>query len=215
MWKNCLPENKTEIEFQRRRKHLLRTSGCLQLAEIKNISFVQSDIYAQANKKEFDDFCETQQVKEKELRRLVENKFGYLKESFPKFHKQLLKSYHEGDRIEQGVGLSELEKRARQRSITFPDDLTLFFRNISLLKFEGLSISFEELELATEYGDNLLLLGEYWNYGDGDKLLYDLKTDNVFVFAHEFKPPKLMKQASSMVEFVEKEIVKHLKSYDR
>lgn len=196
-----------------RNTHYAQVAICNWLNS-KNISFVQSDIYAQSEKKEFDDFCEKQQKKEKKLRQLVESKLGYLKDCFPKFYKQLLKSYHEGDHIEQGVVLSELEKKAQQLSITFPEDLTLFFKNISQLELEGLSISFEELGFVTQYGDKLLMLGEYWRYGDGDKLLYNLTTNNVFVLAHELRPPELIKQTNSIVEFVEKEIVKHLKLYE-
>ncbi len=58
-----------------------------------------------------------------------------------------------------------------------------------------------------------LILGEFWQYGDGDKLLYDIDKKRIVVFAQEYEQPKIIQPAQTMTEFVEKILVRHLKQY--
>ena len=196
----------------------IRNAHLGQLAVIdwlksKNIKADISEIYEKGWKKEFEDFRKSKEEKRIGIRKTVETNFCYIKKIYPKFFKQLSKSYGDSDTIEQGKNINALTNKEKEFSIKLSEDLTEFFRNISKLEFEGLSISFDELNLEIINDKKYLSLGEYWKYGDGDKLLYDVETNNILVFAHELNPPKIVKLTNTLKEFIEKEVVKHLKEY--
>lgn len=180
----------------------------------KNIEVSLSDIYKKNYKKEFDDYCKAHDEKRKKLKKSVETKFGYLKEIYPKLLRQLTKSYDEYTKIEAGKSIDEIEIKENEFSLKFSDELKVFFNNISVFEFEGVEINFNYLDKQLFDKKEFLILGEFWQYGDGDKLLYDIDNQNIFVFAHEYNPPKIIKQAKTMTEFIEKILVRHLKEYE-
>lgn len=178
--------------------------------KLKDIKTSLSDIYKKNYEKEFDDYCKAQDEKRKELKKSVETKFGYLKGIYPKLLRQLTKSYDEFTKIEGGKSIDEIETKEKELSFKFPEELKVFFNHISVFKFEGIEINFNYLDKQLLDKKEFLILGEFWKYGDGDKLLYDIDNHDVFVFAHEYSPTKIIKQAQTITEFVEKILVRHL-----
>ncbi|SFN56927.1 hypothetical protein SAMN05421594_3286 [Chryseobacterium oleae] len=173
-----------------------------------------SDLYKKGWEREFDDFCKAEKLKEKQLQQDVENKFGYLKDSYPKFFRQLTKSYSNSDIIEAGVQQEFIHNKEKELSIKLPDDLIIWYRNVSVLKLEGLEMDCNELTVETIQKKQYLVLGEFWMYGDGDQLLYSLENQNMYVLAHENAPPKVIKIANSLSDLIEKKIVFYLKEYE-
>lgn len=182
--------------------------------KLKNVEVKLSNTYKQNYEKEFDDYCKAQDEKRKQLKKSVEIKFGHLKEIYPKLLRQLTKSYDEYTKIGVGKSIDEIEIKENELSIKFSDELKIFFNHISIFKFEGVEINFNYLYKQLFDKKEFLILGEFWQYGDGDKLLYDIDKQSIVVFAHEYNPPEIIKQAQTMTEFVEKILVRHLKEYE-
>lgn len=180
----------------------------------KEITVFLSDFYKKGWEKEFDDFCKAEQQKEKQLQKEVENKFGYLKNIYPKFFRQLTKSYSNSDVIEKGEEQEAIQSKEKDLSIQLPEDLVTWYQNVSTLRLEGIDIDFKELTIETIQKKQYLTLGEFWLYGDGDQLLYNLENNNIYIFAHENRPPKAIKIANSFSDFIEKKVVTYLKEYE-
>jgi hypothetical protein len=182
--------------------------------KLKNIEVNLSNIYKQDYEKELDDYRKAQAEKRQQLKKMVEIKFGYLKETYPKLLQQLTKSYDEYTTIEAGKSIDEIQLKENELSLPFSEELKTFFNHISIVEFEGVEINFNELDKQFVDQKEFLILGEFWQYGDGDKLLYDIDKQHIVVFAHEYNPPKIIKQAQTMTEFVEKILVRQLKEYE-
>lgn len=180
----------------------------------KNIEVNLSDIYKKSYEKEFDDNCKVHDEKRKQLKKSVEIKFSHLKEQYPKLLRQLTKSYDEYTKIGAGKSIDEIEIKENELSLKFSDELKTFFNHIAVFEFEGVEINFNYLYKQLFGEKEFLILGEFWQYGDGDKLLYDIDKQCIVVFAHEYNLPKKIKQAQTMTEFVEKILVRHLKEYE-
>jgi len=180
----------------------------------KEITVDLSDLYKKGWEKEFDDFCKAEKQKEKQLQKEVENKFGYLKNIYPKFFRQLTKSYSNSDVIEKGQEHEVIQSKEKELSIQLPEDLVTWYQNVSTLQLEGIDIDFKELTIETIQQKQYLNLGEFWLHGDGDQLLYNLENNNIYIFAHENQPPKAIKIANSFTDFIEKKMVTYLKEYE-
>ena len=132
---------------------------------------------------------------------------------YPKLTKQVLKDFDEYNVVTAGIPLAEIAQKSQDLGVPFSEELTLFFQHIGELKLEGVEIRFTDLYTDVFNGKDYLVLGEFWKYGDGDKLLYAPDTQQIFCFAHEYAKPKVIKQADTMTEFVEKKLVAYLKNY--
>ena len=132
---------------------------------------------------------------------------------YPKLTKQVLKDFDEYNVVTVGIPLVEIAQKSQDLGVTFSEELTLFFQHIGELRLEGVEIRFADLYTDVFNGKDYLVLGEFWKYGDGDKLLYAPDTQEIFCFAHEYAKPKVIKQADTMTEFVEKKLVTYLKNY--
>ena len=132
---------------------------------------------------------------------------------YPKLTKQVLKDFDEYNVVTAGIPLAEIAQKSQDLGVTFSEELTLFFQHIGELRLEGVEIRFTDLYTDVFNGKDYLVLGEFWKYGDGDKLLYAPDTQQIFCFAHEYAKPKVIKQADTMTEFVEKKLVTYLKNY--
>ena len=132
---------------------------------------------------------------------------------YPKLTKQVLKDFDEYNVVTAGIPLAEIAQKSQDLGVTFSEELTLFFQHIGELRLEGVEIRFADLYTDVFNGKDYLVLGEFWKYGDGDKLLYAPDTQEIFCFAHEYAKPKVIKQADTMTEFVEKKLVAYLKNY--
>ena len=132
---------------------------------------------------------------------------------YPKLTKQVLKDFDEYNVVTAGIPLAEIAQKSQDLGVTFSEELTLFFQHIGELRLEGVEIRFTDLYTDVFNGKDYLVLGEFWKYGDGDKLLYAPDTQQIFCFAHEYSKPKVIKQADTMTEFVEKKLVAYLKNY--
>ena len=132
---------------------------------------------------------------------------------YPKLTKQVLKDFDEYNVVTAGIPLAEITQKSQDLGVAFSEELTLFFQHIGELRLEGVEIRFTDLYTDTFKGKDYLVLGEFWKYGDGDKLLYAPDTQQIFCFAHEYARPKVIKQADTMTEFVEKKLVAYLKNY--
>ena len=132
---------------------------------------------------------------------------------YPKLTKQILKDFDEYNVVTAGIPLAEITQKSQDLGVTFSEELTLFFQHIGELRLEGVEIRFTDLYTDVFNGKDYLVLGEFWKYGDGDKLLYAPDTQQILCFAHEYAKPKVIKQADTMTEFVEKKLVAYLKNY--
>lgn len=177
------------------------------------ITIVQNDIYQKAWEKEFEDFCKQEKQKQKALQQQLEADFGELKPLYPKFYKQLLKTFDTSDEIIKGHTEARLTAKEQELSVKFSNDLSACFQLISRLSLEGMIIDFDQLSQEILNDKTYLVLGEFWSHGDGDLLLYDPLTGNIAVYGHEYGPPKIIKLADTMTAFLEGPAVKHLKAY--
>ena len=132
---------------------------------------------------------------------------------YPKLTKQVLKDFDEYNVVTAGILLAEITQKSQELGIAFSEELTLFFQHIGELRLEGVEIRFTDLYTDVFNGKDYLVLGEFWKYGDGDKLLYAPDSQQILCFAHEYAKPKVIKQADTMTEFVEKKLVAYLKNY--
>jgi len=132
---------------------------------------------------------------------------------YPKLTKQVLKDFDEYNVVTAGIPLAEITQKSQDLGVTFSEELTLFFQHIGELRLEGVEIRFTDLYTDVFNGKDYLVLGEFWKYGDGDKLLYAPDSQQILCFAHEYAKPKVIKQADTMTEFVEKKLVAYLKNY--
>ena len=132
---------------------------------------------------------------------------------YPKLTKQVLKDFDEYNVVTAGIPLAEITQKSQDLGIALSEELTLFFQHIGELRLEGVEIRFADIYTDAFNGKDYLVLGEFWKYGDGDKLLYAPDTQEIFCFAHEYAKPKVIKQADTMTEFVEKKLVAYLKNY--
>ena len=132
---------------------------------------------------------------------------------YPQLTKQVLQDFDEYNVVPAGILLAEITQKSQDLGVTFSEELTLFFQHIGELRLEGVEIRFADLYTDVFNGKDYLVLGEFWKYGDGDKLLYAPDTQEIFCFAHEYAKPKVIKQADTMTEFVEKKLVAYLKNY--
>ena len=132
---------------------------------------------------------------------------------YPKLTKQILKDFDEYNVVTAGIPLAEITQKSQDLGVAFSEELNFFFQHIGELRLEGVEIRFTDLYTDTFNGKDYLVLGEFWKYGDGDKLLYVPDTQQIFCFAHEYAKPKVIKQADTMTEFVEKKLVAYLKNY--
>ena len=132
---------------------------------------------------------------------------------YPKLTKQILKDFDEYNVVTAGIPLAEITQKSQDLGVAFSEELTLFFQHIGELRLEGVEIRFTDLYTDVFNGKDYLVLGEFWKYGDGDKLLYAPDTQQIFCFAHEYAKPKVIKQADTMTKFVEKKLVAYLKNY--
>ena len=132
---------------------------------------------------------------------------------YPKLTKQVLKDFDEYNVVTAGIPLAEITQKSQELGVAFSEELSLFFQHIGELRLEGVEIRFTDLYTDTFKGKDYLVLGEFWKYGDGDKLLYAPDTQQIFCFAHEYARLKVIKQADTMTEFVEKKLVAYLKNY--
>ncbi len=177
----------------------------------KGIVAALSDTYLDAYQKSLKDFSKRQQQKTKIVQNEVEKNFDYLKTLYPKFYNQWIRVCDYSDVLEKGATPTEIKEKEQGLSVIFTKDLTTFLLNISRIECEGISMGIDQLALETFEEKPYLTLGEFWLYGDGDLLLYDLITGQVLCFAHENKPPKVVKIADSITELLEKVFVKHIK----
>lgn len=182
--------------------------------QLQKVNTNLSDLYKKGWEKEFNDFCKAEKEKERQLQKTVESQFGHLKDIYPRFLKQLTKSYSTSDHIEKGADPQRIQNKEKELSIQLPEDLILFYQNISRLELEGLTIDLEELDIEIIQNKTYLVLGEFWIHGDGDQLLYHWESQKMYILAHEHQPPKLIKIANSLSDLVEKKWVSYLKEYE-
>lgn len=204
-----LKENNTDIQ----NVYYGQTAVCNWLIT-KNMAVDVSDIYKKNYKAEFAASCKAHDEKRKQLKKSVELKYSRLKETYPKLLRQLTKSYDEYTTIGAGKSIAEIEIKENELALKFSDELSTFFKHIAVFEFEGVEINFNYLDKQVFDEKEFLILGEFWQYGDGDKLLYDIDKQRIVVFAHEYEQPKIIQQAQTMTEFVEKILVRHLKEYE-
>lgn len=226
-WLNWFDNNKALIEttcgrtaflkikpkesFSDSRNTCIGQVAVFEWLKTKNINVTLGDTYKKAYLKEVDEVYKQQKQKDKERQKQVKENFGYLENFYPKFFKQLQKSLDTSNTIGKGKSQLEISEKEQNLSITFSADLKTFFLNISKLKLEGIEIEFGNISLDTFNNKQFLVLGEFWCYGDGDKLLYDLTTANIFSFAHEYRPPEIIELSKTMTELLEKTFTKYLK----
>lgn len=227
-WKEWFAENAKEVEkicgrtkflgikpssiFSDVRNIYHSQQYAIKWLQSKNISYNSSDCYEQEYEKEFKEFCRKEEEKNKRRRNQVEQKYGYLKEVYPKFFRQLKKSFDEYTILKNENDNHRIQSKEQELNIIFSEELRTFFTLISTFEYEGIRIEFNDIEIGKFDEKEYLILGEFWKYGDGDKLLYDIEKHSIHIFAHD--TPQIFKESKTMTDFMEKSIVKHLKEYE-
>ena len=117
---------------------------------------------------------------------------------YPKLTKQVLKDFDEYNVVTAGIPLAEITQKSQDLGIALSEELTLFFQHIGELRLEGVEIRFTDLYTDVFNGKEYLVLGEFWKYGDGDKLLYAPDTQQIFSFANQYAKQKVIKQSDTM-----------------
>ncbi len=226
-WKEWFIENTKNVEKICGRTNFLRLKPSKSFSDIENIYYAQKNAvkwldfkgiecnfsgrYEKEWKKEFDEFCRKKDEEEKQLKRNIEKKFSYLKDIFPKLFKQLTKSFDEYTIIKNEINLKDINNKEKEFNISMSEDLKNFFVNISTFEFEAINIEFKDIELETFNKKEYLILGEFWKYGDGDKLLYNIENHSIYVYAHGEN--KVYKQSNNMKDFIENKVTYHLRQY--
>lgn len=180
----------------------------------QNINADLNDVYEKQYNAEFEAFCRAEKQKEKDKRNFVKDNFGYIEKEYPKFFKQLVKTFDTSNQIEKGKTEAVILDKETDLEISFSADLKTFWNTISKLELEGITIDFEHVFLETFNEKEYLVLGEFWLHGDGDLLLYNAENGQISSYAHEYRPPKIIKLADSMTVLLEKNITAYLKSYE-
>ena len=202
---------KPKESFSDIRNTYLGQMAAFNWLKTKDINVALGAAYQKQYNQEFEDFCKQEERKDKAYQKMIKDTFEYLKDIYPVFFKQLQKSFDTSSRIEKGKSQSEIFQKEHILSVIFSPDLKVFFSNISMLRLEGIHINFDDIVLERFDNNHFLVLGEFWYFGDGDKLLYDLKTKDIVVLAHEHRPPKIIQIAKTMRDLLEKTFVTYLK----
>jgi hypothetical protein len=87
--------------------------------------------------------------------------------AYPRFCGSLKNAFSKGDKIEPG--LTEAEIKAAPYAL--PADVEAFFKTVSAIALDGISIDFAAIRTETLCGKEYLVLGEFWKEADGDLLL--------------------------------------------
>ena len=210
------------IEFYLQKTDLKALSDYLKKAGLKNYMVPLKKWFTEATDTELVAAVSTSLKELKEKRKGVEQAspqtatpedWERLSAVYPKLTKQVLKDFDEYNVVTAGIPLAEITQKSQDLGVAFSEELTLFLQHIGELKLEGVEIRFTDLYTDVFNDKDYLVLGEFWKYGDGDKLLYAPDTQQIFCFAHEYAKPKVIKQADTMTEFVEKKLVAYLKNY--
>jgi hypothetical protein len=135
--------------------------------ESNGIAFERAIIYQENNVKEQDDYHKEWKRKEKECFAALQARCPQLFERYPKFCKSLKNKFMPDDRIEAGV----MEEAFQRIACDLPDDIKTFFRTVSVISIDGISIDFNWLRTEILLGEEYLVLGEFWKDADGDLLL--------------------------------------------
>jgi hypothetical protein len=87
-----------------------------------------------------------------------------------------------------------------------PHDIKEFFRIVSQVSLDGISINVSELRMENLNKKEYLILGEFWKKADGDLLLIILNETNrptkIYYYSHSVNKVKLL--CSSIVDLMEK-----------
>ncbi|MBK8804026.1 MAG: SMI1/KNR4 family protein [Fibrobacteres bacterium] len=179
----------------------------------KNIAVNFSDVYKKEYEKEINE-CSTSRNAIDKQGGAANKKPNHFNDVYPKLSKLLAKSSGGNLKIDEGKSIAQIQNKEEALSLKFSDELKLFFTHFSRFEFEGIKINFDHLEKGVFNENDFLILGEFWQYGDGDKLLCEITKQYIAIFAHEYNPPKIIWQAQSMTEFVEKILVQHINEYN-
>ena len=209
------------IEFYLQKTHSEVLSDYLKKAGLKNYMVPLKKWFTEATDTELVAAVSAslKELKEKRataeqtsLQTVTPEDWERLSSVYPKLTKQVLKDFDEYNVVTAGIPLAEINQKSQDLGVVFSEELSLFFQHIGELRLEGVEIRFTDLYTDAFNGKDYLVLGEFWKYGDGNKLLYAPDTQEIFCFAHEYAKPKVIKQADTMTEFVEKKLVTYLKS---
>lgn len=227
-WEEWFGEYANDVESICGRMSFLKIKPSKNFSCVRNASISQNGVitwlakqginpeiskcYNEAWQEELNSFCKTEDQKDNQKRKTVKAKFSYIKETYPCLFKQLGISFNESDVIEKGISLDKIKAKETELDLLFSAELHVFFQTISKLELEGLNINFDELYTNEFIGVAYLVLGEFWKYGDGDKLLYNLKSNEIATFAHDYTPPKIIPLSKDLKTFIEKEVVSFLKA---
>jgi hypothetical protein len=181
--------------------------GAMEFLEKNNIPFKPSERYEKNYQKEFSEFFEAEENKRKEKNKKLKESCPELFKAYPKFSASLNKVFSDGDILEKGASEKEIKIVESNIGIKLPEDITEFFKVISLISLEGIHISLKELDFQEEY----LILGDYWKEADGDKLLLKLpvseENNKIFYYSHEENKVRFL--CKSINELMEKEFARY------
>jgi hypothetical protein len=175
--------------------------------EKNGVPFASSSAYQENYESELADYVKLQKAKEKELLAALKAKHPRLFAAYPRFCNSLKNAFSKGDSIEPG--LTEAEIKAAPYAL--PPDIEAFFRMISVIALDGVSIDFSAIREETLRGKAYLVLGEFWKEADGDLLLIrpgeTIMPTPIYYYCHEID--KVKKLCASIDDLMEKKFSYH------
>jgi len=181
---------------------LTSQKGARQYLQQSNIPFEHSDVYQKNYEKELDDYCKESKREAEERLNKIKLQFPLLFEKYPKFCNSLKNTFSEGDKISNNA----TGHKVYSFSEILPQDIVDFFKIVSEISLEGISINSSYLRMEKLCGKDYLVLGEFWKEADGDLLLINLQDKtlptNIYYYAHSLNKVKLF--CNNMDDLMEK-----------
>jgi hypothetical protein len=174
----------------------------IRYLEQSGLPFESSNTYQENYMAELDESVQRQKAREKVLLAELKIKYPQLWTAYPRFCNSLKNAFAEGDKIEPGIS----ETQIKAMPFDLPADIESFFKTVSVITLEGISIDFAAIRTETLCGKEYIVLGEFWKDADGDLLLIKMgetaSPTPIYYYCHEID--KVKKLCSSIGDLMEK-----------
>lgn len=136
--------------------------------------------------------------------------FQELKQNFPKLYKCLKKYLSSVDVLTPGKTAGDISAKEQSLQCIFSDKQRLFMQSISDLQTDGVKYRFHDIRWLELTSSRYLVWGEYWLEGDGDLVLFDPGSDELYYLGHAGKVPQPKPLSANFNEFIEHNLVQFI-----
>lgn len=113
-------------------------------------------------------------------------------------------------KVAPGLGPEEIAGLEKKLEFTFSRELREFLGHCAALSMAGLSVKAAEFGPIVMPGSEALVIGEFYLYNPGDRLL--MLADDPAVYYLEQRNGAITKMADGIINFFEKTLVKYLQA---